>query len=179
MRHHTDDVNVITINYEKFFGYEFTQYAKTYDYLVDTIVKLVKNLHQYGTLLDNVHVIGFGMSAHCIGSVAKVLHPLKVGRISGKLLTCNRFPISYTHYYCYLIHYIPYLGLDPSGIFDRFPQWTQLSSSDANFVDIISTNSHKYGTKFERGSVNFYPNGGEIQPGSMFEPPSSVICINF
>lgn len=56
-------------------------------------------------------------------------------------------------------------GLDPAG---PFFNWLlpHLSSSNADMVDIIHTDSGLYGTFKNTGTVNFLPNNGvRVQPG--------------
>ncbi|XP_025155076.1 phospholipase A1 member A-like [Harpegnathos saltator] len=57
-------------------------------------------------------------------------------------------------------------GLDPAGPnFNDYPELC-LSSSDARFVDIIHTDQGYYGINLNRGTVDFFPNGGyRLQPG--------------
>lgn len=63
------------------------------------------------------------------------------------------------------------LGLDPAGpFFSLNDTETRLDTTDADFVDIIHTNS---GTLVDNelsflppiGHIDFYPNGGQFQPG--------------
>ncbi|XP_053606848.1 phospholipase A1-like [Plodia interpunctella] len=68
-------------------------------------------------------------------------------------------------------------GLDPSGpcFRNREPD-TRLDESDADFVDVIMTNIHVFGMAAPVGHVNFYVNGGEVQPGKLYWMLCSVIC---
>ena len=65
-----------------------------------------------------------------------------------------------------------WLGLDPAGPrFDNFDEDAKLDRSDAQFVDVIHTNGQSlsvdggFGLLKQSGHVDFYPNGGEKQPG--------------
>lgn len=94
---------------------------------------------------DNVTLIGFSLGAHVVGFAGrhfqKYTH-MKLGRIT---------------------------GLDPAGML--FEGTTvALSRSDAKFVDVIHTNMGdirklQLGLSGALGDVDFYPNGGEFQPG--------------
>lgn len=43
---------------------------------------------------------------------------------------------------------------------------TRLNAADADFVDIVHTNGHLYGSPGPMGHVDFFPNGGgPYQPG--------------
>ncbi|GLH10701.1 Phospholipase A1 VesT1.02, partial [Gryllus bimaculatus] len=56
--------------------------------------------------------------------------------------------------------------LDPAGpMFHSMPDIVRLDHSDAEFVDVIHTDSTGLGSKDATGHVDYYPNGGETQPG--------------
>lgn len=57
-------------------------------------------------------------------------------------------------------------GLDPSGkYFEAAQPDARLDSSDAQFVDVIHTDSEDNGLEQPLGHIDFYPNGGEEQKG--------------
>ena len=62
-------------------------------------------------------------------------------------------------------------GLDPARPqFEGSHADARLDKTDANFVDVIHTNSAPFlfggaGYRGQLGHVDFYPNGGEYQPG--------------
>lgn len=59
-------------------------------------------------------------------------------------------------------------GLDPSSPQfenEHVPAKDRLNKTDAAFVDIVHTDSGYYGFVSEMGTVDFYPNGGDLQPG--------------
>lgn len=71
-------------------------------------------------------------------------------------------------------------GLDPAGpCFRNLGPEDRLDQSDADFVDIISTNIDGFGMAAPIGHVNFYVNGGEYQPGDVFFIPCSTMCSHF
>lgn len=58
------------------------------------------------------------------------------------------------------------LALDPSGkYFEVAHPDARLDSSDAQFVDVIHTDSEDNGLEQPLGHIDFYPNGGEEQKG--------------
>ncbi|XP_035206601.1 pancreatic triacylglycerol lipase-like [Stegodyphus dumicola] len=96
---------------------------------------------------SDVHLIGHGLGAHAAGYAGKWLRDRQnklVGRIT---------------------------GLDPAGpYFNGVHKVVRLDKGDAKFVDVIHTNMDGeslsgYGLKQPIGHVDFYPNGGEHQPG--------------
>ena len=58
------------------------------------------------------------------------------------------------------------LGLDPAGpfFFNNLP-FKRLDRTDADFVDVIHTNTEYFGFTAPIGHLDFYPNGGVQQPG--------------
>lgn len=52
----------------------------------------------------------------------------------------------------------------------------RLDLSDADFVDVISTNIDGSGMAAPIGHVNFYVNGGEYQPGDILWMPCNTLC---
>ncbi|CAL4157491.1 unnamed protein product, partial [Meganyctiphanes norvegica] len=93
---------------------------------------------------SQVHIIGHSLGAHAAGLSARAVTTGKVSRVT---------------------------GLDPAGpLFYSSGPGQRLDKSDALFVDVIHTNG---GTLIERcqglykpvGHIDFYPNGGQHQPG--------------
>nr|XP_022917694.1 lipase member I-like [Onthophagus taurus] len=89
--------------------------------------------------VENIHVIGFSLGAHVSGFIANALFPYKLARIT---------------------------GLDPAMPgFATVPNSQKLDASDAEFVDVIHTNAFFQGQIQESGHVDFFVNGGVVQPG--------------
>ncbi|XP_045200341.1 inactive pancreatic lipase-related protein 1-like [Mercenaria mercenaria] len=115
---------------------------------------LLKYLHDdHGLNYADVHVIGHSLGAQTAGHVGHAIPHL--GRIT---------------------------GLDPADPgFTGRPLDKRLDASDADFVDVIHTDASKfnllsgYGTRDAVGDVDFYPNGGDHQPGCAEKPASGAI----
>ncbi|XP_050441631.1 pancreatic lipase-related protein 2-like isoform X2 [Adelges cooleyi] len=104
------------------------------------LIKYLKN--HLGLDLTNVHLIGHSLGAHTVGFVGKHLQG-QVGRIT---------------------------GLDPAGpAYYNAPPANRLDYTDAQFVDVIHTGgtSRLFGLGLRKaiGHIDFYPNGGQKQPG--------------
>ena len=70
-------------------------------------------------------------------------------------------------------------GMDPAGpSFQDYSSSARLNSSDAEFVDIIHTHGKggvkTFGTRIPLGHVDFYPNGGGVQPGCRSKRKRSI-----
>ncbi|XP_050430934.1 lipase member H-A-like [Adelges cooleyi] len=108
-----------------------------------TIGKFINYLKDRGQDLNDVHLIGHSLGAHIVGFAGKRLNG-RLGRIT---------------------------GLDPAGpLFElNFPKY-RLHHTDAQFVDSIHTGlpaflKPGFGMARTCGHVDFYPNGGNNQPG--------------
>lgn len=67
-------------------------------------------------------------------------------------------------------------GLDPAMPgFITADNENKLDASDAKFVDVIHTNALVQGQIQESGHVDFYVNGGTLQPGCWAEESKNVI----
>ncbi|XP_055857623.1 pancreatic triacylglycerol lipase-like [Episyrphus balteatus] len=90
---------------------------------------------------NKLHIIGFSLGAHVAGFASNALERLtgkKVKRIT---------------------------GLDPAlPFFATSQNDLKLDSSDAEFVDVVHTNAGIYGKIESCGHVDFYMNGGQMQP---------------
>ncbi|XP_059491254.1 pancreatic triacylglycerol lipase-like [Neocloeon triangulifer] len=111
---------------------------------------LVRNYH---VPLKSIHVIGFSLGAQASGQVAKYLKENNVGKL--RRIT----------------------GLDPAmPLFATLHRSSVLDRSDAHFVDVIHTNAGNKGKLGPNGHVDFYVNGGTVQPGcagpEVYDPAS-------
>lgn len=88
---------------------------------------------------SGLHVIGFSLGGHVAASAADFLAPYKIPRIT---------------------------GLDPAlPFFWGFGSQRRLGKDDGIFVDVIHTNAFVEGHFLTLGHVDFFVNGGVIQPG--------------
>ncbi|XP_022170469.1 pancreatic lipase-related protein 2-like [Myzus persicae] len=108
-------------------------------HIAHDIAKILKRITYNMTVgVETMHLIGHSMGAHIVGFVGKEL-PDQIPRIT---------------------------GLDPAK-----PQYEnkgpndRLYITDAHFVDIMHTNSAKNGFTKSIGHIDFFPNGGQRQPG--------------
>ncbi|XP_068244008.1 pancreatic triacylglycerol lipase-like [Palaemon carinicauda] len=97
-----------------------------------------------GLIPADIHLIGHSLGSHIAGYVGEKIPGL--GRIT---------------------------GLDPAQpFFQHLPKTVRLDPSDANFVDVIHTDSESiwnigqgFGLRQPVGHLDFYPNDGKRQPG--------------
>ncbi|XP_066203408.1 lipase member I [Saccopteryx leptura] len=103
-----------------------------------SLSKSIQELLKHGASLDNFHFIGMSLGAHISGFVGKMFQG-QLGRIT---------------------------GLDPAGPkFSGKPSNDRLDYTDAQFVDVIHSDSDGLGIQEPLGHIDFYPNGGKKQPG--------------
>lgn len=104
----------------------------------DLISRLIITLRDTtGISLDSIYLIGHSLGAHAAGNAGKYL--------DGRLNTI--------------------IGMDPAGPFFSLGHDDILDRSDAQYVEVISSNAGTLGFKQPLGHANFYPNGGKSQPG--------------
>jgi len=113
---------------------------------------------EYVKSFSDIHIVGFSLGAHVSGIG---------GYYAGEFLNEKIRRIT---------------GLDPAGpgFRDVSPE-SRLDPGDASFVDVIHTNMGPlltdFGTMLESGHVDFYPNGGEHQPGCSLKVVGEVIGL--
>ncbi|KAI8041251.1 lipase member H-A [Drosophila gunungcola] len=107
--------------------------------IIESVANLVNLLHSnLDVPLDRIQLVGFAEGAHLAGGVAA-----QVQRELG--------------------HQLPQItALDPTSGEDLEHK---LSQTDAQFVEVVHTNAGGVGTWKQLGHVDYYPNGGQTQPG--------------
>ncbi|KAH8322094.1 hypothetical protein KR059_002716, partial [Drosophila kikkawai] len=107
--------------------------------IVENVASFVSILTKnFDVPLERILLVGFAEGAHLAGEVAAQLHQ-DLGR------------------------QVPHItALDPPAG-DLLEH--QLSASDAEFVEVVHTSAGKMGTWERLGHVDYFPNGGETQPG--------------
>ncbi|XP_070537992.1 pancreatic lipase-related protein 2-like isoform X2 [Ptychodera flava] len=143
-----EDLNVIAVDWEGGASAIYGRSVSNTQIVGAEIDALVKFLNaQYGEYHhDRVHLIGHSLGAHCSGHAGERMPT--IGRIT---------------------------GLDPAGpSFEDRPIEVRLDPSDAKFVDVLHTDCNTgpagLGIRMESGHADFYPNGGEDQPGCQDGP---------
>lgn len=120
---------------------------------------LVLLLTQAGMDLSSIHLIGHSLGAHVVGFIGKEVQSMGLGKVSR------------------------ITGLDPAKpFFELATIKDRIDKSDAEFVDIIHTNSGNLwdgclSIPKPLGHIDFYPAGGEHQPGCT-EACLGSNCIN-
>ncbi|KAG1667488.1 Inactive pancreatic lipase-related protein 1 [Nymphon striatum] len=142
------DYNVIVVNWGKGARSPYSQATANTRVVGAWLAEFIKflevrTLHNgVGVKEENCHLIGHSLGAHASGYCGERLKSL--GRIS---------------------------GLDPAyPMFEGMDKRVTLDSTDANFVDVIHTDGHMtsvtgFGVNPPLGHMDFYPNGGQSQPG--------------
>lgn len=115
--------------------------------------EMLINLTQLGLDPKKIELVGLSLGGQTVSFIAKnyrLLSGMNISRIT---------------------------GLDPAGpCFRNLGPEDRLDQSDADFVDVVSTNIDGFGMAAPVGHVNFYVNGGEFQPGDVFWMPCNVFC---
>ncbi|RVE46508.1 hypothetical protein evm_008858 [Chilo suppressalis] len=143
-----DDCNVIVLDWSRLARRNYITSFRGVPTVGRRLGRFVGFLNsRAGLSLDNVHLIGFSLGAHLVGNAGRELEG-KVARIT---------------------------ALDPAG-----PLWNlnsnRIQSSDAVYVEGIHTDGGlvelSLGLGLRIGDVDFFPNGGNNQPGCW----TSSIC---
>ncbi|CAL4070703.1 unnamed protein product [Meganyctiphanes norvegica] len=116
------------------------------------LINWLARMYQLDT--RDVHIIGHSLGAHIAGYAGEKITDL--GRIT---------------------------GLDPAGTgFNTMPDRVHLDPSDAMFVDVIHSNAGYFalGTEEPMGHLDFFPNGGNNQPGcNLLTKLFNLLMISF
>ncbi|GFR66356.1 pancreatic lipase-related protein [Elysia marginata] len=143
-----DDVNVIVVDWQQAAKGNYLQAVANTRTVGAMLARLILDLQSVTQAsFPSFHLVGHSLGAHVSGTAGKEIERLtgaKLGRIT---------------------------GLDPAGpSFESYSANVRLDKSDASFVDVIHTDaegliSSGFGIRTSIGHVDFWPNGGEHQPG--------------
>lgn len=141
------------------------------------------SLAAYNILPEDIHVLGFSLGAHIAGFASKHMRKTMgrpYGRITGNLTDLACLHAIYINIlFCQIFNNF-FSGLDPAlPFFANFNNDWKLGSDDANFVDVIHTNAGSFGKIEPMGHVDFYVNGGSIQPACQNLICEFLIKISF
>ncbi|XP_054158839.1 pancreatic lipase-related protein 2-like [Oppia nitens] len=140
-----DTFNVVVVIWEKGAKTAYNLAATNTRLVGACIAHFVGRLREtFNVTNDRFWLIGHSLGAHTMGYAGKKIHDPKVYRIT---------------------------GLDPAGVGFHFKNGAlRLHNSDAQLVDVIHTDgsisfTDGFGTNETLGHYDFYPNGGNLQPG--------------
>ncbi|XP_077987392.1 inactive pancreatic lipase-related protein 1-like, partial [Glandiceps talaboti] len=152
-----EDLNVFAVDWENGADQTYLQSVSNTQVVgaeVDAFIRFLDTtLEEY--LPSKVHLIGFSLGAHCSGHAGE--RSPEIGRVT---------------------------GLDPAGEnFEDEDPAVRLDPNDAAFVDVLHTDGgptdDDHGIKMPCGDADFYPNGGEDQPGCIFNICDHGRCLQF
>ncbi|XP_032290693.1 pancreatic lipase-related protein 3 isoform X2 [Drosophila virilis] len=126
------------------FAVDLTEDPSESDIVASVSGLLILLQRQFDVPLRQQQLVGFGEGAHLSGAVAEQVQQQlgeQVPRIT---------------------------ALDPSGDSDKLEH--RLSAEDARLVEVMHTNGNGLGTMAQLGDVDYYPNGGQQQPGCSLTP---------
>ncbi|XP_065495854.1 lipase member H isoform X2 [Caloenas nicobarica] len=134
-----EDMNVILVDWNQ--GATtliYSNASRNCKRVAEILKKLMDEMLVAGALLASFHMIGVSLGAHISGFVGQMFGGT-LGRIT---------------------------GLDPAGpLYRGKPPSERLDPTDAQFVDVIHSDTDGLGYTEALGHIDFYPNGGTDQPG--------------
>ncbi|KAG5864681.1 hypothetical protein JTB14_009871 [Gonioctena quinquepunctata] len=133
------DMNIFGVDWRKIAGGTYIQAFSAVPELGRVLGELIQVLIENNALdLEKTMIVGHSLGAHVAGRAGATLK----GRVS-----------------CIV-------GLDPAGPLFSYEQINnRIDSTDGKFVQIIHTNAAILGFRKQLGHADYYPNGGEFQPG--------------
>ncbi|KAG5868976.1 hypothetical protein JTB14_009794 [Gonioctena quinquepunctata] len=138
-----ENINLILLDWSELATFPWYQVAvANVKHVAQRLKQFIEVFNDSGEIpIRNVHIIGFSLGAHIAGIAGKLLRKdLRIPRLT---------------------------ALDPA-----LPEYSlkdtsrRLSSNDAEYVDVIHTDSGIFGFPLAMGDADFFPNGGRaLQPG--------------
>lgn len=142
-----ENVNVIIVNWVQGAKVQYDQAVANTRMVGAQVHRLIKRLcRRHGAHAKDFHLIGFSLGSHVAGFAGKAF--IKSGKQLGRIS-----------------------GLDPANpAFNSNSTEVRLDRTDAKFVDVIHTDIRTIlhissGMNRSLGHIDFWPNGGESQPG--------------
>ncbi|KAJ0171264.1 hypothetical protein K1T71_012814 [Dendrolimus kikuchii] len=142
----TGDCNILALDSSSLIRWLYLRSTTFIRFIGSRLGEVLATMIQRGTNPKAIHLVGHSLGSHISSFAGKRVTELtgfKVGRIS---------------------------GLDPAGpCFSHIDPELRLKADDADFVDVMHTDSGVFGLKDPVGHVDIYPNGGSQQPNCPFE----------
>ncbi|XP_053930026.1 lipase member H isoform X1 [Cuculus canorus] len=138
--------------------------------VAEVLKKLIDEMLVDGASLDSLHMIGVSLGAHISGFVGQMFDGA-LGRITGKPFLPSALFLRGQLLRVSCTGGMPrarlcVAGLDPAGpLYRGKPPSERLDPTDAQFVDVIHSDTDGLGYGEALGHIDFYPNGGDDQPG--------------
>ncbi|CAG9796746.1 unnamed protein product [Diatraea saccharalis] len=131
-----NDVNIIVLDWNRLANRNYVTARNGVPAVGRALGQFINWLVSLGASYDKMHLVGFSLGAHLVGNAGRETGG-KVSRIT---------------------------GLDPAG-----PLWSRntdrITEEDAQYVEVIHTNTNFLGYTNPCGDADFYPNGGGSMPG--------------
>ncbi|XP_046751142.1 pancreatic triacylglycerol lipase-like [Diprion similis] len=137
------DYNVITVDWSTFSSLDYVSARSNIVAVGQHVGKMIDFLELKGASLKDMIIVGHSLGAHIAGIAARSAKN-DVGAV---------------------------VGLDPAGpLFYVVDTNARMKSTDANYVQIIHTAAGRLGYDGNLGHVDFWVNGGFVQPGCGLDP---------
>ncbi|RVE54443.1 hypothetical protein evm_000928 [Chilo suppressalis] len=145
-----DDVNIIVLDWNRLANRNYVTARNGVPAVGRGLGQFINWLVTLGASYDKMHLVGFSLGGHLVGNAGRETE----GRI--KRIT----------------------SLDPAG-----PLWSRnrdrMGRSDAQYVEVIHTNTDFLGYTNPLGDADFYPNGGGSMPGCFLNSCSHDKAISY